>query len=347
MDSPFFPQDQSAGIAPEGSALSRRGSTRSSMHRELLELFRPTERVASTPSPSPLEALSGQHRPSEPSLHLRRYLGVPKSPVQPIPTGIAQLDDRLHGGFTPGLHVLSGGPGVDTSAFLRSVLWHTSLQEHSVLYYTLKQEGLEVWQQLVTTLAAVLERPAISAMRLQAHMLTPTDLEALRNLDGILQQSVLSRASLIDTIPASADALGAFLKDVARKSEDAAGEGGPPLVLIDDLDRLLGLTRVQPVSHVLAVLDEHFATNSITALLAALSLEGSGHDRDFVPARTVLHLAPAEQQPDEPFVRLDLTMPSADHPGGNETIALLHDPATGFFAGPSGSGSSSSPAATA
>jgi hypothetical protein len=215
------------------------------------------------------------------------------------------------------------------------------------LYYTLKQEGLEVWQQLVTTLAAVLERPAISAMRLQAHMLTPTDLEALRNLDGILQQSVLSRASLIDTIPASADALGAFLKDVARKSEDAAGEGGPPLVLIDDLDRLLGLTRVQPVSHVLAVLDEHFATNSITALLAALSLEGSGHDRDFVPARTVLHLAPAEQQPDEPFVRLDLTMPSADHPGGNETIALLHDPATGFFAGPSGSGSSSSPAATA
>jgi hypothetical protein len=340
MDSPLSPKEQGVDTTPQGSALSRRGSTRSSMHRELLELFRPTERVTPSPLPSSPETSNVHPASAGPSLYLRRYLGPTHSPAQPIPTGITQLDSRLRGGFAPGLHVLSAGPGVDTSVFLRSVLWHTSLQEYPVIYYTLKQEGLDVWQQLIVTLAAVLERPGLSAQRLQGRALHNAELDALRDLDGILQQSVLSRASLIDTIPASADALGAFLKDVTRRSEDASDASGRrPLILIDDLDRLLGLTRVQPVSHVLAVLHEHFAANSIAALLAALSLEGSGRDRDFLPARTVLHLAPADQQPAEPFVRLNLTTRSADLPGEDQSIALLQDPATGFFAGPSGSNS--------
>jgi hypothetical protein len=134
---------------------------RSTMREGLLELFRDTRQPPPPASNITVEPTQPKHPDSEPSRYLRRYLRHGAHSIEPAPSGLDALDACLAGGFSPGLHVVAGLSGLGKTAFLESVAWQTVAGERPVLYYTLKEGSLRVWERLVSTLGHILGEPTI------------------------------------------------------------------------------------------------------------------------------------------------------------------------------------------
>ncbi len=97
---------------PPSSGQTRR-TARASMREELLALFRDTEWPSPLPSSTPCPArpatASEPGLPAtEPSVFLRRFLQQAARSPELAPSGLANLDARLAGGFGSGLHVVLG-----------------------------------------------------------------------------------------------------------------------------------------------------------------------------------------------------------------------------------------------
>jgi hypothetical protein len=195
---------------------------------------------------------------------LRRFLRLGACSAELAPSGLADLDDRLAGGFGFGLHLVLGLPGVGKTAFLESVAWEAVSGERPVLYYTLRDGGSGTWKRLISTLGHIIDGPTIPLDALHAHALSPPDLETLTRLDLVLQASVLPYLSLVETIPAYTDTLSAFIEDVRLRAQEVKEQHGKiPLLLIDDLDRLLLVTRAHPLPLLLSRLDQVLAADSM------------------------------------------------------------------------------------
>ncbi|MCL5735234.1 MAG: DnaB helicase C-terminal domain-containing protein [Actinobacteria bacterium] len=301
------------------------------MREGFLALFRNAEPTSGTDRSSLARAISA-FCSYEPSTYLRRYSASGSYSSEPVSSGFPHLDNRLSGGFGAGLHLMAGKPGVGKTAFLESVAWENISEKRPVLYYTLKEDGLAVWQRLIFTAGQIIGDRMLSMDDLRAHALSTEDRATLASLDRSLQVAVLPYMSLLEAIPASSDGLGAFVKDASLRAHEAADKHGRnPLVLMDDLDRLLLLTRVRPASHVLSVVDETLAADSLTGIIVA-TIAGS---LDFSPekteVRTASSLVAAVENP-TPLLRLiDLSVQLNRQTGWTGSIPLVLDAHSGLL----------------
>ena len=315
---------------PQGGR-QKRNATRASMRHEFMELFRDTRlppvQEASTDVAVPAAAAA------EPSRFLRRFLQQAAPSPEPARSGLADLDDHLGGGFGPGLHLIVGLPGSGKTAFLESLAWEAVGSRRPSLYYALSSGSLKVWERLIATLGAILEGPGIFPAALRGRDLPPEDVETLARLDAALQASVLPYLSLVDAAPGSISSLSAFVEGVRSHSQKAAEQHGRlPLVLVDDLDELVALTRSQSPLHVLSRLDAALAADSIPGLLAAGSEGAFAAAVDRLPVRTVVALMPVVGGPGGSNGRVDLEVRKNSATGWTGTVPLLLDPSSGLFA---------------
>ena len=335
MDYPPTPEEPTPSEAPSLAGVGARGTARASMREEFLALFRDTERAPLSLPTIPETADGPQLRAGAQSVFLRRFLQLGASSAELAPSGLADLDDRLAGGFGFGLHLVLGLPGVGKTAFLESVAWEAVSERRPVLYYTLRDGGSGTWKRLISTLGHILDGPTIPLDALRAHALSPADLQTLTRLDLVLQASVLPYLSLVETIPAYTDTLSAFIEDVRLRAQEVKEQHGKiPLLLIDDLDRLLVVTRAQPLSLLLSRLDDVLAADSMPGLLSATVLDSSSYDLGGLPIQAVLALVPAPASATGALERVDLELRTNARTGWTGTLPLLRSRCSGLFTHP-------------
>ena len=319
---------------PPTSARQARGAGRASMREELLALFRDTDRAAPLPLSPPAPPREPALSAPEPSAFLRRFLQQAARSPELAPSGLTELDARLDGGFGSGLHVVQGGPGVGKTAFLESAAWEAVSSGRPVLYYALKEGSVGAWERLISTLGNILGT-VIPLGALRTCTLGPDELETLARLDRALQASVLPFLSLVETIPAHTDALGALVEDIRSKVQDARERHGRvPLLLIDDLERLLLLTRTQPPMALLSRLDDALAADSIPGLLASQATDQSVNLPGGTPAHTAMTLVPAPAPANDDYGAVDLELRTNARTGWTGTLPLLLDRRSGLFTVP-------------
>jgi hypothetical protein len=325
---------------PPPSGRQPRGTTRASMREGLEALFRDTRRPSllppSAPAPGAPETTSEPGLPAtEPSVFLRRVLQQAARSPELAPSGLASVDAHLAGGFDSGLHVVLGRPGVGKTAFLESVAWEAVSSGRPVLYYALKEGSMGAWERLVSTLGTILGGPEVPLDTLRTRILASDDLETLTRLDLALQASVLPYLTLVETIPAYTDTLTAFIEDVRSRVQEAQERHSRiPLLLVDDLERLLLLTRAQPLLHLLPRLSDALAADSIPGLLAATTPDRSAYELERLPVQTTLALVSVSASADDDFGRVDLEIRTNARTGWTGTLPLLLDRRSGLFAHP-------------
>ncbi len=314
------------------------GAGRASMRDEFLALFRDTR--LSPPGGETVSPGKDSAPPApEPSRFLRRYLQQTAPPPEPAASGLTGLDDHLGGGFGFGLHLVLGAPGSGKTAFLESLAWEAVAGRRPTLYYALKTGSLRAWERLIATLGTILDGPAITPSELRGQGLVPTDMQILNRLDGALQAAVLPYVSLIDPSPAHAGSLGAFIEDVRSRAQDAGEQHGRlPLVLVDDLERLVTLSGSRSPLHLLSRLDDALVADSIPGLVAVTpdDLLRAGSER--LPVQTVLTLTPVLPSVVGAPERVDLEVRRNTATGWTGTVSLLLDPRSGLFAEPTAGG---------
>jgi hypothetical protein len=336
MDCRPTPEEETPSETLSLPSIGARGTGRASMREEFLALFRDTDQASPTPPSTPETANEPQPPAGAQSVFLRRFLRLGACSAELAPSGLADLDDRLAGGFGFGLHLVLGLPGVGKTAFLESVAWEAVSGERPVLYYTLRDGGSGTWKRLISTLGHIIDGPTIPLDALHAHALSPPDLETLTRLDLVLQASVLPYLSLVETIPAYTDTLSAFIEDVRLRAQEVKEQHGKiPLLLIDDLDRLLLVTRAHPLPLLLSRLDQVLAADSRPGLLTATVHDSSSCDLERLPIQAVLALAPASASATDALARVDLELRTNALTGWTGTLPLLRDRCSGLFTHPS------------
>ena len=323
--------DLAEGVPGPAAPPSARSKTaaRASMREGLASLFRDT---AGHSTPRHLSAdAPGVGVATGQSQYFKRFTSSAAQLPEPAPTGLPDLDDHLGDGFDFGLHLVCGEPGVGRTAFAEAVAWEALATSRPVLYYALREGSLGTWERLLGTLGAILGRPVPPLARLRSRSLSVEDLAALAEVDHQLQTQVLPRLTLLDSIPAYPDALGAFLEDVLVRTSQARDHvGRTPLVVVDDLQRLLLLTGCRTASAGLVRLTDGLAAESIPCLatsdLWALSQGGS------TEAASVLVLTPVSTTPDGTYGRVDLQVRANARTGWTGTVPLVLDRRSGLFA---------------
>lgn len=312
---------------------------RASMSEELAALFRPTEEGVGAsleetePPGEPLTWGEAASLAPRPSVFLRRFLRQASArPRQLLSSGIASLDSRLGGGFGPGLHLVTGASAGGRTSFLDSVAWEAVASEHPVIYYTLREGSLQTWERLITALASILGEPAVP-LATRRRGLVGADVEVLTRLDAALQRSVLPFLCLVETIPAHPDALGAFLEDMlSRARETRENHRKTPLVLVDDLDRLLFLTAHRRPRHLLFRLEEVLSGDAVPGLLAAALPYRPGAGVETRPAQTTLVLEQASYGQESDLAPMDLRLVVNNQTGWTGTLPLVVDSGSGLVA---------------
>ncbi len=262
-----------------------------------IECIAPSARPANhqhrepTPARPDDSTVGGQQQASS---YLRRFLEQSSAPIALTPTGIAELDRLLLGGLGYGLHVIAGPSGVGKTAFLEGMLWEATSSGNPVVYYVLKEGPPATWMRLISTLGAVLGDSAVSLAEMRDHSLRAGSMEALHRLDRQLQESVLPLVALVGTIPAHADVIGAFLRDLVERTNTVRAERTrTPLIMLDDLDLLLRLAGDPPPFATLSRLDEALRASSLAIVASTSGGFAAGIEPSQWPVQTVIELNPA------------------------------------------------------
>ena len=348
-DEPKREGDACPETPPQGKR-HKRGAPRPSMRHEFMELFRdtrlsPLDEAPASEAAAPAEPARkrearrvGGATPTEPSRFLRRFLQQAAPSPELAGSGLAVLDEHLGGGFSSGLHLVVGARGSGKTAFLESLAWEAVGSHRPSLYYALKPGSLEVWERLIAALGTILEGPGITPAALRGRDLTSDDVQTLARLDAALQASVLPYLSLVDAAPGSVANLTSFVEGLRSHSQEAAQQHGRlPIVLIDDLDRLVALTGSRSPLHVLSRLDAALSADCIPGLLAAGSDGVLPAAVDRLPVRTVVALTQVsvgsgQQLPGGGGGRVNLEVMKNSTTGWTGTVPLLLDPSSGLFA---------------
>jgi hypothetical protein len=119
-----------------------------------------------------------------------------------------------------------------------------------------------------------------------------------------------------------------------RAQETQERQGRIPLLLVDDLGRLLALARVQPLVHLLSRLDDALVADSIPGLLATTPPDRSAYGLDKLPAQTALALVSVSASAGDTFGRVDLELRANARTGWTGTLPLLLDRGSGLFIDP-------------
>jgi hypothetical protein len=214
--------------------------------------------------------------------------------------------------------------------------WEAVSSKRPVLYYALKDGSLSIWERLISTIGYILGGPSIPLGALRARTLAPQELETLTRLDLALQTDVLPYLSLVDTISASIATLSAFIEDVRLRAQEAIERHGRiPLLLVDDLERLLFLTGSGPLLPLLSRLDGTLTADSIPGLLATTTPDPSSCGMGKLPVQTIVVLESVSAFAGDAVGRVDLELRTNARTGWTGTLPLLLDHRAGLFTDPS------------
>ncbi len=83
--------------------------------------------------------------------YAKRYRGQ----VKPIQTGLAGLDEALHGGLMSGLYLLSGPSSCGKSLFLKQMADYIALEQTPVIYFSWDHSHFECWARSIARILAV------------------------------------------------------------------------------------------------------------------------------------------------------------------------------------------------
>jgi hypothetical protein len=305
------------------------------MREEFLALFRSTERAPIPPSDVHAVGSEPQSPASDPSIYLQRFLRLGTPSHEFAPSGLVDLDDRLRGGLGFGLHLVRGRPGVGKTAFLESLAWEAISSKRPVLYYALKEGELGAWERLLSTLGHILGGRAVSLDALRARTLSLSDLETVTQLDAALKDLVLPYVSLVQKIPACTDSLSALIEDVRLRSREIKSHHGLiPLLLIDDLEQVMLLTRAQPPPLVLSRLDGVLVGDCMPGLVTATTQDHFALPLENLPVQSVLIMEPVPASAGDVHERVNLQVRTNSPSGWTGTMPLLFDRHSGLFAQP-------------
>lgn len=269
---------------------------RASMREQLLALFRDTERLQTPTAVAPFLSAAA------------RADATPRT-SEAVPSGLDAVDVRLAGGFGAGLHLISGKTGVGTTAFLESVGWEAVASHRPVIYYALKEGAEGVRARMIRTL------------------------ECLGVPGEAFATSVLPRLSLVETIPDSGNAVGAFLEDLRRRVHDLEGrQAQAPLLLLDDLDHLLLLTGPRLLVDLLSRLDAALVAGRMAGLVAMTKPYPPTSRLEDLPAQSALALALLPGSPSEAVAYVGLDVRTNRRSGWTGAVPLVLDRRTGLLA---------------
>ena len=257
------------------------------------------------------------------------------STAVPASSGIGELDARLGGGFFPGLWMVVGRPGAQTTAFLESVAWEAVARHQAVIYYALTEGATAARERLLATVAFIMTDGVDDTA--DGRVEWRSDSEGLVGLDPQAWHVVLSRVWLADSLPGGPEPVGVFLRSLEHTLENVASRvGQAPVVLIDDLESLvrgLGVESVRRAARVVAGLNGVLARcgspglmtspPELTALVprsdeaGAKGLVQLGHGR----------LELASRSPE----RMDVTIHENPHAPWRGTLPLVLHPSVGLF----------------
>ena len=186
--------------------------------------------------------------------------------------------------------------------------------------------------RLISTLGAILGGPRVSLGELRSRALRPEALELLHSLDDRLQRLVLPLLLLIDTVPAHADVLGAFIRDVSgRAGVIKTRLGRTPLVLLDDVDRLLRFAGDPSPFAALSRIDEALLANHVTVVASVSGRRVCGLALASAPVQTVFELKPVPGG-DGTLRSLVVSVRSNVRTGRTGDLLVVLDGSSGLFA---------------
>jgi len=200
-----------------------------------------------------------------------------KAPPAAIPTGLADLDRRLGGGFQPGsLNVIAGRPGMGKSALAVNIAAHVaSLNRGAVAFFSLEMAGAEVAHRLLAAEARV-------------------DSMILRGLGGDVDagqwRRLAAAAGRIDQWPFYADEGSRTVTDVRARCRRLRrrAAGGLALVVVDYLQLMRGGGRdtrqeeIADISLGLKALARELRTPVVAVSQLNRAVEGRGDKRPLV-----------------------------------------------------------------
>ena len=206
-------------------------------------------------------------------------------PWPAYPTGLAELDDLLDGGYHEGLHVLGGLTGGGKTSFALRVALRNASEGRSVVYATFEQSKHELWSRL----AAAATRLPYSALKRGTYLERGGDrVPAAYLLEHKPQWPDLLKASENLLVLEAGDALSRkesaysvhALQELAARLKDQTGV--PPLVVIDYLQRvpakdLAGRDIRERVGHVAGLLQVGLAREVGCPVLALSSMNRASY----------------------------------------------------------------------
>jgi hypothetical protein len=320
-DAPDSSPQAASGVRP-------RSPRRASMREGLASLFRDT--AGHSPHHQPTPHSPDTATPGR-SPYFRMYANTSGQLPELAPTGLPGLDARLEGGFGFGVHVVCGEPGVGRTAFAEAVIWEGLARGRTALYYALREGCLGAWERLIGTMGAILGMSVPPLAAIRARNLSAAELTTLEDIDRRLQDLVLPRLKLLDEIAAYPDALGAFLDETLMQiSETRDRTGRTPIVVVDDLQRLLLLTGCATAGPALARLNEAFAAQSIPFLTTSdPSVLTRGESNE---AASVLLLTRGPVALEETYSLVTLEVRADARTGWTGAMPLVLDRTSGLFA---------------
>jgi hypothetical protein len=144
---------------------------------------------------------------------------------------------------------------------------------------------------------------------------------------------VLPLLCLVDAVPAHADVLGAFLRDLTGRSNALKRRLGlAPLVLVDELDHLLHYAGDPPPFDALSRIDQALLSSSITVVATLGGRRGLGLGLGHLPVQTVFELTAAAVSIDPPLRSLVLNVASNMRTGSTCRVPLILDSSSGLLA---------------
>jgi len=329
--------EQDGRKTPERTAQPR-NPARASMRDELLALFADAQRLSpGAETDAQAGRLTGPRdlawQAPEPSPLLQRFMPTAEQASPLYSSGLDVVDARLGGGFGPGLHLISGRAGAGKTAFIESAAWDAVSSQRPVLYYALKEGDAATRDRLTATLAGIMGFSTITLGALRERRLSVGDHATLRSLQRVLQTSVLARLSLIDTVHAYGDMFAALADDVQLRSREAVkAHGEAPIVIIDDAEHLMRVSRVRPLADLLGRFDDVLTESSLTGLITVTTPKKPVQGIDGLPVQTTLALSPLPGSPHDLIQYVDLGILANTSGGWTGTIPLLLDRRSGVFA---------------
>ncbi len=266
---------------------------------------------------------------------LRSFLRRSRYALHLPSSGIPDLDTRLAGGLMPGLHLLAGHAGEEKTALMLSALWQAVSAQRPVIFYAFREGSFRVWMRLVAALATLEAdsgRPALSLVQLRRAHLSVAQIDQLVHLDRLLQITVFSVVSLVDGSTTGIATPDHLLEDLRARSREAREQAKPmPLVVVDDLDRLILDHPEQSVTRALTLLGEVLEEECASGLVAATLAEPLAGTADAPRTQTVLVLGKTVETASEHLGRATLEVRANAAGGWTGTVPLLLDFSSGLF----------------